>query len=88
VNEERKKKVCGNTDHFTNFAILLTGGRNGSGSSQDYFTGDWRGDAAVAGGVALFIFIIGSIVISIGIVRKKIKDSGALGVSVDMTKTS
>jgi len=65
--------LCGFTNHFTNFAVLLVGAQNGNGSSDDqlYFTGDWRGDVSVAGGIALIILIVGAIIISVATIRKK-----------------
>ena len=66
--------LCGLTNHFTNFAVLLVGNQNGNGSSDDdqlYFTGDWRGDVSVAGGIALILLIVGAIIISVATIRKK-----------------
>jgi len=69
LEEQRRSsgmiEVCGQTNHFTNFAVLLSGagGGNPCGSSYLYFTGDWRGDAGVAAGIAFIIVIIGIIII-------------------------
>ena len=58
---------CGFTTHYTNFAVLLVG--TGS-SGYRYFTGDWRGDVSIAAGIAIFILIIGSIIIAVATVKK------------------
>lgn len=45
-------QACGNTDHFTNFAILLDGGSAGGSpcdsSDGDFITGVWWGDLTLA----------------------------------------
>jgi len=61
-DDDQKKLVCGHTQHFTNFAILLVGSSGVKGNrchaKETYFTGDWRGDLGVAGGVALFFLLV------------------------------
>jgi hypothetical protein len=51
---------CGETDHFTNFAVLLTGGSgkdgNGCGDDgEDYFAGTAIADAMISLGVGILI---------------------------------
>ena len=73
--DDGTKQVCGTTDHFTNFAILLVGsnGVNGdpcSSSTNDaYFTGDWRGDLGVVGGFCLILLLCILIVVVLSYVR-------------------
>ena len=62
-----KNELCGRTDHFTNFAVLLVGGRGVNGnkcgsSGAFYITGEWRGDAGLVGGIVL-VFILAAFVI-------------------------
>ena len=63
--------VCGKTDHFTSFAVLLSGAGKGSSDGYDYFTGDWRGDVGVSAFVALVLLVVGAIIIAIAHIRKK-----------------
>jgi len=53
--------VCGTTNHFTNFAVLLIGGQgvkcNDCSSDDYYFTGRWEGDLAVSLSL-LFLFLV------------------------------
>lgn len=41
--------LCGNTDHFTSFALLLGGGLNGCSDSDDYILGDAWKDGVLIG---------------------------------------
>ena len=62
--------ICGETDHFTNFAILLENGRTGSKDSCNSFSADWvthsaRGDLililvcfAVVLAISIFIWFL------------------------------
>ena len=78
TSNQGRIEACGETDHFTNFAILLVGGGGVNGdpcaSSGDfYFTGDWRGDAAVAGGVALIILFLCVSIVLVATIKKEIE---------------
>ena len=49
LEENNDNLLCGETEHFTNFALLLSGGLNGGGSacessSTDWITGSIKGD--------------------------------------------
>ena len=63
LKEKENRLLCGDTNHFTNFAILL-GGDNGSHCSNDsqYITGSWSGDiiliAVLIGSLCLLCFLI------------------------------
>lgn len=58
-----KTTLCGGSDHFTNFAVLLVG--QNQGSSYNYFTGTWRGDVGIAGGLLVVLLLIGVVVIGL-----------------------
>ena len=57
---------CGKTDHFTNFALLLSGGSSGNGcgsSGDDWITNSWYGDFMLILGCSLAIIMIAVIFI-------------------------
>jgi len=64
LEEQQSGLLCGKTDHFTNFAILLTGSSSHDGChsmSGVYITGSWEGDLILTScfiGVAVFLVVI------------------------------
>ena len=62
--------ICGETDHFTNFALLLDG--NGSGSSDcgddfdGWITNSWVGDFILILSCFAFCIVIGLIIVILG----------------------
>jgi hypothetical protein len=64
-----KDSLCGNTDHFTSFAILLVGGSvKGSKCgevNQAYVTGSWRGDAGLVGAVVVLVLVIAFLILAL-----------------------
>ena len=55
VKKNKDGLVCGKTDHFTNFAILLTGVNEECGDNKDYVTGSYAGDLIL---VACFVGVV------------------------------
>jgi len=63
---KRKQTLCGKTDHFTVFSILLSGGSvKGSkcgDTRSNYVTGTWEGDSALVGSLIgamiLIVFVV------------------------------
>ena len=49
-------QICGSTSHFTNFAVLLSGG--GGRQCNPYITGTWQGDLGLAAAVFGFVWCI------------------------------
>ena len=47
-------QICGSTSHFTNFAVLLSGG--GGRQCNPYITGSWQGDLGLAAAVFGFVW--------------------------------
>ncbi len=73
-NTARGREVlCGKTDHFTSFAILLAGGSvEGSGCGGDsylYVTGTWKGDSGLVGALILLMIVIGVILIGLSQIK-------------------
>jgi hypothetical protein len=67
--EENGDQLCGYTDHFTSFAILLStsnsvvsGGGCGSKLKTNYITGSQNGDIALTVSVIAFVFLIAVLV--------------------------
>ena len=68
--------ICGNTDHFTNFALLLSGsGNNGNcGDDEDYWiTGSGLGDFYLVLSCALFCLIVALIFICVVLNSKNLQ---------------
>jgi len=79
--------ICGSTSHFTNFAVLLSGG--GGRQCTSSITGSWRGDLALAASVAGFVILLCVAVLAFGHTqtgRKVI--SGREGVRVSMLRAA
>jgi len=57
-------KICGSTSHFTNFAVLLSGG--GGRQCNPYITGSWRGDLGLAASVAGFLILVCCVILVVG----------------------
>lgn len=56
--KEKDNKICGTTDHFTNFAILLGGAGGDCGDDAQYVTGDATGDLLLVLGLVVLFFAI------------------------------
>lgn len=56
-------QLCGETTHFTNFAILLAGGGSADGkcgsSTNDFITGEWWGDLTLTASLVGFCLLFG-----------------------------
>jgi hypothetical protein len=48
LDQSKSTLICGKTDHFTSFAVLLSGGEYGC---DTFITGTWQGDFALAASV-------------------------------------
>ena len=62
--------MCGKTDHFTNFAILLGGGISGGkkgqcdeSSDRGYILGNWENDLILTASVIGAVIVIGIVII-------------------------
>ena len=64
LSNSNATQLCGSTGHFTNFAVLLSGG--GGRQCDSYITGSWRGDLALAASVAGFIILLSCVVLALG----------------------
>ena len=67
--------ICGNTDHFTNFALLLSGsGNNANCGDEDYWiTGSGLGDFYLVLSCALFCLIVALIFICVVLNNKNLQ---------------
>jgi hypothetical protein len=66
-----KETLCGTTDHFTSFAILLVGGSvKGDKCNEElrYVTGSWKGDSGLVGALILLMLIIALILVGLSYV--------------------
>jgi len=78
-------QICGSTSHFTNFAVLLSGG--GGRQCNSYITGSWRGDLGLAASVAGFVIVVGVVVLAFGYTQTGRRFiSGREGVRASMRK--
>jgi len=85
--------LCGTTNHFTNFAVLLVGGQgvkcDDCSSDDNYFTGQWGGDLAVSLSLIFLILVVAVIIIGLSYVPafKKIY-FGERGTTIKETRSS
>ena len=63
LEKNSNNQICGKTDHFTSFAILLGGGLGECGDDYPYVTGSFQGDLILVGSVAAFCVMVGVFVI-------------------------
>jgi len=78
-------QICGSTSHFTNFAVLLSGG--GGRQCDSYITGSWRGDLGLAASVAGFVIVVCVAVLAFGYTQTGRRFiSGREGVRTSMKK--
>ena len=68
--KRKGKKLCGKTDHLTNFAILLLGNGDGCGDEDNFMLGDAKSDgiliACIVGAVWV-ILIVGALILQSGL---------------------
>ena len=66
-----KETLCGTTDHFTSFAILLVGGSVKGDKCNEglrYVTGSWEGDSGLVGALIFLMLIIALIIVGLSYV--------------------
>ena len=79
-NLNNKRAVCGKTDHFTTFALLLSSGNESSGCDDDaaFVTGSADGDGilfACVIALAIMIIVVAIVVSYVPLVRRVIVGS-------------
>ena len=72
VKKNNDGLVCGKTNHFTNFAILLSGVEGGCDESEDYVTGSYYGDLIMVACFVGVMILICCIVIGIATFSNRI----------------
>lgn len=70
--------LCGTTNHFTNFAVLLGGAGPNQSSEQGYITKSWKGDAALTATLCGLAVLVVVVVISIYFTKMQFNKKKAL----------
>jgi len=73
LEENNDNLLCGETEHFTNFALLLNGGASGSSgcesSSEDWITGSIKGDFILLSTCVAIIILCILIILCVSITK-------------------